>query len=69
MNLVSLAPITYKKTPHMTYIWVFLVASILTSIYEVKDLKIDLQRPLISLMTTYLDSLASITYKKTPNMP
>ena len=67
-NLVSLAPITYKKTPHMTYIWVFQVTSILTSIYELRHLKFDLQRPLISLLTTNSDSLVSITYKKTPHM-
>ena len=67
-NLVSLAPVTYKKEPHMTYIWVFQVTFILTPIYEVIHLKIDLKRSRTSLLSTDLDFLAPITYKKTSHV-
>ena len=41
LDLDFSAPFTYKKTPHMTYIVVFWLTSILTSIHEVKNSKID----------------------------
>ena len=44
-DLYVLVPFTYKKTPHTTYIVVFWLTAILTSIDEVKKSKIDLQRP------------------------
>ena len=66
-NLISdldfLAPFTYKKTPHMTYIVVLWLTSILTSIDEVKNSKIDLQRPIPFSLASYLDFSAPFTYK------
>ena len=62
-DLFFLAPITYKKPPHMTDIVVFWLTSILTSIDEVKNSKIDLQRPTPFNLTSFLDFLAHFTYK------